>query len=77
MHVLLRRLCDKHEPAVLLVTHDVDEAVVLANRVIVLDHGSIITEVSVDVDSPRHRTDKRFDHIRRELLGALGVEEPL
>jgi sulfonate transport system ATP-binding protein len=76
MHVLLRRLCEVHRPAVLLVTHDVDEAVVLADRVIVLDQGRIATEAVVDVDSPRHRTDKRFDHIRRHLLGALGVEEP-
>jgi sulfonate transport system ATP-binding protein len=75
MHVLLRRLCDVHRPAVLLVTHDVDEAVVLADRVIVLDSGRIVAERIVDVDSPRHRTDKRFDHIRRDLLGALGVEE--
>ena len=39
MHGLLRELCERHRPAVLLVTHDVDEAIVLADRVIVLDDG--------------------------------------
>ena len=39
MHALLRQLCERHQPAVLLVTHDVDEAIVLADRVIVLDDG--------------------------------------
>ena len=41
MHVLLRELCAAHQPAVLLVTHDVDEAIVLADRVIVLDDGVV------------------------------------
>lgn len=41
MHALLRRLCERHRPAVLLVTHDIDEALALADRVLVLDHGRI------------------------------------
>ena len=63
MHVLLRKLCAAHQPAVLLVTHDVDEAIVLADRVIVLDDGRIVAEETIDVaraarvrpiqDSPR------------------------
>ena len=44
MHGLLRELCAAHQPAVLLVTHDVDEAIVLADRVIVLDEGRIVAE---------------------------------
>ena len=39
MHGLLRKLCAVHRPAVLLVTHDVDEAIVLADRVVVLEPG--------------------------------------
>src|SRR3954469_2292363 len=59
MHVLLRRLCEAHKPAVLLVTHDVDEAIVLADRVILLDDGTLRTDVRVDL---RHRspTDRKF-----------------
>ncbi len=36
MHGLLRELCAAHRPAVLLVTHDVDEAIALADRIVVL-----------------------------------------
>ncbi|MET8868629.1 ABC transporter ATP-binding protein [Nonomuraea sp. NPDC004580] len=45
MHRLLRRLFEQHRPAVLLVTHDVDEAVALADRILVLDSGRIATEL--------------------------------
>ena len=49
MHVLLRKLCEAHKPAVLLVTHDVDEAIVLADRVIVLDDGVVSRDLRVDL----------------------------
>lgn len=39
MHALLRELWERHRPSVLLVTHDVDEAIVLADRVLVLERG--------------------------------------
>ncbi|WP_371782150.1 ABC transporter ATP-binding protein [Streptosporangium subroseum] len=73
MHALLRSLCDRHRPAVLLVTHDVDEAIVLADRVLVLDGGRIAAEQLIDVDTPRNSADPRFAEIRAHLLGALGV----
>ena len=73
MHGLLRDLCARHEPAVLLVTHDVDEAIVLADRVIVLDAGRIALHVEVGIDGPRDTTDPRFADLRAQLLAALGV----
>ncbi|MEV6489523.1 ABC transporter ATP-binding protein [Actinoplanes sp. NPDC051633] len=45
MHGLLRDLCRRHRPSVLLVTHDVDEAVKLADRTVVLDNGRITLEL--------------------------------
>jgi sulfonate transport system ATP-binding protein len=44
MHALLRELYDRHRPAVLLVTHDVEEAVTLADRVLVLETGRITVD---------------------------------
>ena len=77
MHVLLRRLSDRHKPAVLLVTHDVDEAIELADRVVMLDDGRIAADVAIDLGTtPEHRGD-RFIALRRQLLGLLGVEDPL
>jgi sulfonate transport system ATP-binding protein len=75
MHALLQDLCRRHRPAVLLVTHDVDEAVLLADRVVVLTDGRISLDVPVDVASPRLRTDPRFHALRSRLLAELGVDE--
>jgi sulfonate transport system ATP-binding protein len=73
MHDLLRRLHSRHRPAVLLVTHDVDEAITLADRVVVLDNGRIALETRVGLGKDRDPSDPHFAQIRRELLDALGV----
>jgi sulfonate transport system ATP-binding protein len=74
MHALVVELHRRHRPAVLLVTHDVDEALVLADRVLVLHHGRI-TDAEVHLDRPRHRVDPAFDRARRDLLSRLGVHD--
>ncbi|MEW2070874.1 ABC transporter ATP-binding protein [Streptomyces sp. NPDC007346] len=76
MHGLLRELYERHRPAVLLVTHDVDEAVELADRVLVLDDGLISVDLAIDLPSPRSRRDARFQEYRDTLLTALGVTQP-
>jgi sulfonate transport system ATP-binding protein len=75
MQSLLQRLCERHRPAVLLVTHDVDEAILLADRVTVLVDGVIALDVPVDIERPRNRGDARFIDLRNRLLRELGVEE--
>ncbi|AGL19033.1 ABC transporter ATP-binding protein [Actinoplanes sp. N902-109] len=74
MHALLRQLCERHRPAVLLVTHDVDEAIVLADRVIQLDGGVVRTDVRVEL-THRSQADPRFAELRSLLLDELGVNE--
>ncbi|WP_437327013.1 ABC transporter ATP-binding protein [Sorangium sp. So ce381] len=73
MHDLLRELCTRHRPAVLLVTHDVDEAIALADRVLVLEGGRIAEERRIDLPAPRPLRDPRFLAHRESLLSALGV----
>jgi sulfonate transport system ATP-binding protein len=73
MHELLRELCAKHRPAVLLVTHDVDEAIALADRVVVLVHGRIAVDQNIELGAQRSRSDARFAAYRDLLLGALGI----
>ncbi len=73
MHVLLRKLCAAHQPAVLLVTHDVDEAIVLADRVIVLDEGRLVAQELISLSTPRSPADPGFAAVRSRLLDALGV----
>jgi sulfonate transport system ATP-binding protein len=74
MHDLLRELCARHRPAVLLVTHDVDEAIVLADRVLVLEGGRLVVDRPIDLPVPRVHRDPRFLEHRESLLAALGVE---
>ena len=52
----------------ILVTHDVQEAVALADRVIVLDGGRISLDVAVDLPRPRRRDDPKFLGLAREIL---------
>ena len=75
MHRLVRSLCAAHHPAVLLVTHDVDEAVLLADRVLVLTEGRIGHEEIIRLASPRSSDHVEFRTVRRRLLAQLGVEE--
>ena len=73
MHRLVLRLWAHHQPAVLLVTHDVDEAIALADRVIVLDGGRISYDGRVRAPRPRDRDQPALVALRRRLLSELGV----
>jgi sulfonate transport system ATP-binding protein len=75
MHALLRRLVARHRPSVLLVTHDVDEAVVLADRVLVLTAGQISLDLQVDIAQPRRQHSPQFADLRARLLAELGVHD--
>ncbi|MGI4976048.1 MAG: ABC transporter ATP-binding protein [Janthinobacterium lividum] len=74
MQVMVGALWEKHRCAVLLVTHDVDEALLLADRALVLDRGRVAVEVAIDVPRPRRASDPGMAALRARLLGALGVE---
>jgi sulfonate transport system ATP-binding protein len=73
MHDLLVALCERHRPATVLVTHDVDEAILLADRVLVLSNGTIGLDVPVEIERPRSRGDARFLALRVQLLEELGL----
>jgi sulfonate transport system ATP-binding protein len=73
MHALLRRLSSVHNPAVLLVTHDVDEAIELADRVVVLDDGRIVADLPVALPADGAARRERAAALQHELLGLLGV----
>jgi sulfonate transport system ATP-binding protein len=74
MHVLVEALWRRHRPAVLLVTHDVEEAIRLADRVLVIEHGRIVFDAPVTLSRPRSSASAPFHDLRRALLTALGVD---
>ncbi|WP_425955214.1 ABC transporter ATP-binding protein [Xylanimonas sp. McL0601] len=77
MQALVADLVHEHRPAVLLVTHDVDEAILLADRVAVLQQGKVGFEIEVPFPRPRRRGVPGFGDLRRRLLGELGVDESI
>lgn len=72
MHALVLTLWRKHRPAVLLVTHDVEEAMALADRILVLDRGHIAAEETILM--PRGQRAGVVRALRAKLLGHLGLE---
>jgi NitT/TauT family transport system ATP-binding protein len=60
---------------VLLVTHDVEEALYLADRVAVLSPrpGRVVAELEVELDRPRDVTSPEFGAVKRRALEALGL----
>jgi sulfonate transport system ATP-binding protein len=75
MHSLVAALWAAHRPAVLLVTHDVDEAIALADRVLVLAGGKFIAERRIALPRKRNAGDPEFAALRRYFLNQLGVED--
>jgi sulfonate transport system ATP-binding protein len=71
---LVARLWAEHGFAVLLVTHDVDEALRLADRALVLADGRIAHEVAIDLPRPRRDDHPGFVERRHRLLDHLGVD---
>ncbi|WP_328600722.1 ABC transporter ATP-binding protein [Actinomadura physcomitrii] len=70
---LVADLWAEHRPAVLLVTHDVEEALLLADRALLLAGGRIAREYTVGLPRPRSLDDPEFIALRRDLLDGLGV----
>ncbi|GAA1001158.1 ABC transporter ATP-binding protein [Nocardiopsis tropica] len=75
MHDLLRALVARHRPGVLLITHDVDEAIALADRILVLDHGILSVDLTLPADTGRRPGENGFAELRSRLLDALGVDQ--
>ena len=61
------------KPTLIHVTHDVDEAIVLGDRVVVMRPrpGRIADEIEVDLPRPRDRQSAAFDFAKRRVLAAL------
>ncbi|MCQ3942989.1 MAG: ABC transporter ATP-binding protein, partial [Alphaproteobacteria bacterium] len=60
-------------PTLIVVTHDVDEAVVLADRILVMRPrpGRVFAEIETDLPRPRDRQSAPFDVVKRRVLAAL------
>jgi NitT/TauT family transport system ATP-binding protein len=71
----LAHVLESEPRTVILVTHDVEEAVVLGDRVVVMTPrpGRTVSDIDVTLPRPRRRTDAAVVELRERALGALGV----
>ncbi|WP_226504709.1 MULTISPECIES: ABC transporter ATP-binding protein [Pseudomonas] len=69
---LVIELWREHQPGVLLVTHDIEEAILLADRVLVLGAGFVKADIPVNLPRKRDPTASDFNQIKRSVLHHLG-----
>ncbi|MBQ1384384.1 MAG: ABC transporter ATP-binding protein, partial [Firmicutes bacterium] len=80
LQLQLESILMQRKVTTLMVTHDVDEAVYLSDRVIVMgrDHGNILADVAIELDRPRDRTSEKYhgycDQLTELLKTALSGE---
>lgn len=76
MQAELLRICEKKHKTILFVTHSVDEAVYLADRIVVMSArpGTIKEIFNIDLPHPRIRTSQEANIIRDRVLKSLGTE---
>lgn len=60
----------------LLITHDIDEALYLADKIFVMSArpGTVVHTVGLDLPRPRYRNGERFVKLRQEIMQVLGLE---
>lgn len=75
MQLLLEQLLAARPRTVLLVTHDVEEALLLSDRVLLVKDGGIAQDLVFDRPRPRHRGDPVLAALKEELLDGLVTAE--
>lgn len=75
MQVELARIWAEEKVTMVLVTHDLEEAIFLANRVLILpkDKGGVPQLLQIDLPRPRDRNEADFVATRRKLLAEFGL----
>jgi sulfonate transport system ATP-binding protein len=73
MHELIRGLRSRHHAAMLLVTHDIDEAIALADRIDVMSHGRIGVSHRVELSAGERDVGIAREELRAALLSDLGL----
>ncbi|QYD70532.1 ATP-binding cassette domain-containing protein [Paraburkholderia edwinii] len=79
MHALIERLWREHRFTALLVTHDVQEAVALADRILLIEEGRIALDLPVPLARPRERASAAFtsleDRVLRQVLKRVADDD--
>ncbi|WP_462409572.1 ABC transporter ATP-binding protein [Neobacillus sp. Marseille-QA0830] len=71
MQQLIESIWQKNQFTTILVTHDVEEAVLLSDRIIVLKDGKVALDQIIDMPRPRHRSHPSFNRYSEEILAQI------
>ena len=71
MHELIENLWREKQLTAILVTHDVEEAVALANRVILIEEGEIVMDLPIRLPYPRQRDNPLFSKLVSQILNEI------
>ena len=71
MQTLIERLWLERRFSAILVTHDVEEAVALADRILLMEGGRVTFETVVPLDRPRDRANTEFTALKEAILGRI------
>jgi len=77
LHHVLLDLWEEQRKTVFFVTHDIEESLILADRILVIDHGSIVADLEVDLPRPRTEEVRASDtavQLSRVILERLGID---
>ncbi|MFG1293732.1 ABC transporter ATP-binding protein [Xanthobacter versatilis] len=72
----IQRIWETEGTTMILVTHDVEEAVYLSHRVVVMsaNPGRVVEDLTIDLPFPRDRADADFVALKRRILAAMGED---
>jgi len=76
MQDLIESLWDAKGFTAVLVTHDVEEAVAIADRVLLIENGKISLDQKIDLPRPRHRTQQEFSIYVEEIVARIMGRKP-
>ena len=71
MQILIERIWQEHKFTVLLVTHDVSEAVILGDRVVLIEEGKITLDLEIKLPRPRERGTAQFAELEGNILSRV------
>jgi ABC-type nitrate/sulfonate/bicarbonate transport system ATPase subunit len=73
MRTYLVRIWQSEKKTILLVTHDIDEAIYMSDRILVMTPapGRIDRKIEIDLSRPRDRTSESFLRLRSDILDHL------
>lgn len=67
----LLRLFAEERKTIIFVTHDVEEALLLADRIIIMDNGRVRDSLPIELSRPRQTASNEFQLLRQKILQAL------